>query len=146
MVTIFENFFSVRERVKEFASLFYRKICEYGNVEGRNYLNRDRYEIELIENDETAWMIIVEIRAEIDDIVLLLKSSLQNESVFYNSLMDYFNESDFFKKKIELPSQYGKLNTAIENINRYEILGTPEEIEEDIKNLETRIQAKKYNL
>jgi len=124
---------------KDFTSLFYRKVCEYGNVVGHNYYDKGQYEIEFTENNEPFFFSII-IMDEISDIFLILKSSPSNESVFYNMLQEYFDNSKFFEKKVEFPYL-----VALNN-NKYKILGTAEEVEEDLKDLETRTQANKYNL
>ena len=131
---------------KDFVSLFYKKVCEYGKVEGRNYYDRGNYEIEFTEVNASYFFSII-IKDEIGEIILILKSSEFNDSIFYKTLIEYFDDSDFFEKKEkEIIDTSNRVNPATEDINKYKILGTPEEIEEDIKDLETRVLANKYNI
>lgn len=132
MITVFENF-SDNKLQKEFISLFYRKICEYGNVVGKNYLDNGNYEIEFIEDNELYLFYII-INRELE---LSIKSSFHNDSIFYNKLGEYFLSSVLFQKIDQSKYRQGV------RIEKYKILGTPQEVEDD---LEMMIQANKYNL
>ena len=131
MITLFENFLD--KTIKEFASLFFRKICEYGDVVCKDYVYLGNYEIEFIENKELYIFAIILIDEGLDGITITIKSSLLNNSLFYKTLLEYLDNSEFFKL----------INRSK---NKYIILGTPEEVEEDLKNLEIMTHANNYNL
>jgi len=126
-----------------FIDLFYRKLCDYGEVVcSKKYDKTLGHEIRFTENNEPYYFLIT-IKDEIDDLFIIVKNFNFNQSSFYNTLMKYFDNSDFFEKKIDIypPNvQYGYMGI---NHAKYKILGTIEEIEED---LEIMVQAKKYNL
>lgn len=139
MITLFENFLD-ENKVKEFASLFYRKLCDYGCV-GTNYYDRGSYETEYV--DDEKYIFVVIIRDEIGDIILTTKGKTLNNSSFYNIFLEYLNGSEFFEKIEVAPSKYKNLGTPKE---AFKIVGTPDEVEEDMKQIEIMVQAKKYNL
>lgn len=138
MITLFENYSEIEKLRKDFVSLFYRKICEYGDVVGKNYIDRGNYEIEFIENDQKYIFAFIFRMEEINGITITLKSSLLNDSDFFKTLLEYFNDSEFFEKI--------KLDDAEWLRTKFKILGSLEEVEEDLKNLEMIVQAKRYNL
>ena len=163
MITLFENFES--SIITKLASLFYRKICEYGNVVGKTFETSFDTEIEFIEDNEKYIFAIIisgentEMLDNSDDYTelssysrhhhyndetfLTLKSSVLNKSLYYNSVLEYLKNSEFFKLISEEDNSFRSYSPYS---HKFKILGTPEEIEEDLKNLEIIVQAKKYNL
>jgi len=143
MITLFENFLDIEKdiivdkTIKEFTSLFYRKICEYGDVVGKNYVDRGAYETEFIENNQKYIFTII-LKEEVGEITLTLKSSFSNDSIFFKTLLEYLNDSEYFENI--------KLDRAEWLRTKFKILGTPEEVEEDMKTLEMMIHANKYNV
>jgi hypothetical protein len=135
---IFEN--KSNNELKNFASLFHKKICEYGNVVGKTFADIDDYEIEFIEDNEKYIFTIILKNGTLAYDEITLKSSLFNDSLCFTSVVDYFKNSEFFK----LIS--GEDYDNYYYIYKFEIIGSLKEIEEDLKNLEIIIQANKYNL
>lgn len=137
MITLFENF-QKDQNLKKFASLFFNKICEYDNdISASTYYDRGDYEIEL-NSKKSDYFFTLKFTEELGSILLFVMGRFSiNETSFLDILIEYLENSDYFKEKVIEVKYLGK---------KFEILGTPEEVEEDLKNLKLKVDMKKYNL
>lgn len=133
MITLFENYWQTTD-VKKIASLFFNKICEYdNNIDANTYYNRGDFELEFnTKKGDCFFTLIIT-----EELTLIIKNKFNFENNSFSViLIEYLKNSEYFRES-EMTNFLGK---------KFEILGTPEEIEEDLKNLEAMIQANKYNL